>query len=194
MPGVCLNLTPHVQDIILASRLTAIHAAIAVPPRSTFQSSCTLMFMQSFAPLTNHRSTCQGPKSPSAFPPPADRGQWRSSENFLCRFLAQTRSGAGRSYRQATQPSDLNSSDGWRSCDTAPTMVPVPGLDVVIAASHGAAISAPHGLTPGWPVLRRNCVPHIACVSCPYVAVQQCNCSIASMIVHETRPISSSSM
>ena len=56
--------------------------------------NCSLMFMQSFAPLTNHRSTCQGPKSPIAFPPPADRGQWRSSKNFLCRFLAHRKPAA----------------------------------------------------------------------------------------------------
>ena len=36
--------------------------------------------------------------------------------------------------------------------------------------------------------MERNCVPHIACVSCPSVVAPQCDCSIASMIAHGTHP------
>ena len=101
----------------------------------------------------------------------------------------QSYSGAGRSCRQSARPSDLSSTDGWKSCDTASTTASLSDLDVVIATSHGAAISARQGLMPGRYVLQRNCVPHAACVSCPSVAAPQCDCSIASMIVHGT-PIS----
>jgi hypothetical protein len=50
--------------------------------------------MQSFAPLIKRRSSCQGAKSPIAFTPPAERGQWRSSENFLCKVLAHRKPAA----------------------------------------------------------------------------------------------------
>lgn len=40
----------------------------------------------------------------------------------------------------------------------------------------------------GRPVLERNCVLHIACVSCSSVVAPQCDCSIASMIAHGTHP------
>ncbi len=98
----------------------------------------------------------------------------------------QSRSGAGRSCRQPARQSGVNSTDGWRSCDTTSITLPVSDLDVVIATSHGAAISALQGLMSGRHVLQRNCVPHITCVSCPTFAAPQCNCSTASMIVHGT--------
>lgn len=64
---------------------------------------------------------------------------------------------------------------------------PVSDLDVVLATRYRAVISTLQGLMSGRHVLQRNGVPHVACVSCTSVVAQQCNCSIASMIVHAMR-------
>lgn len=57
-----------------------------------------------------------------------------------------------------------------------------------MATSHGIAISAQQGAQCQDNMFCSETVCHTACVSCPSVAALRCDCSLASMVVHETHP------